>query len=214
MGEFKMKKKNFVLIIICFLTLTTGDCVLYRHTQIDTNTSADWSIVISGLGTPNEINLAQNLPAELINILLDPSIGTSSTIFTYQITYKDSDNNPPEFGVVRLYIDGDWVAMWETNASDTYYVDGKDYYYQTTLSLGNHQYFFSVSDGFSVTTSSLMDAPSVESITKENHLDDDDHNNDGDNNTALILAISGISLSSISLIHLFRVKYRKSRPII
>ena len=71
-----------------------------------------------------------------------PQSGTTSTIFTYQVIYKDVDNDPP---VIRfVYIDGTPYNMSYANGS---YTTGAIYQYQTKLSTGNHTYYFYFTDG-------------------------------------------------------------------
>lgn len=71
-----------------------------------------------------------------------PQSGTTSTTFTYQVIYKDADNDPP---VVRfVYIDGTPYNMSYVNGS---YTTGAIYQYQTKLNTGNHTYYFYFTDG-------------------------------------------------------------------
>jgi hypothetical protein len=94
--------------------------------------------------TPAEGEL--NIPPSLDNGDVTPSFGnTSSTIFSYTVTYTDMNNDSPEYIYVR--IDNSTFSMNEVNISDKNYTDGKEYYYNTTLSAGNHTYNFSTSDG-------------------------------------------------------------------
>ncbi len=83
-----------------------------------------------------------NNPPTLSNGLVNPQIGTPSTLFTYQVTYTDLDNNPPI--VKNVYIDGTSHTM---NYISGALSQGAIYQYQTTLSLGsNHSYYFSFAD--------------------------------------------------------------------
>ena len=77
---------------------------------------------------------------------LTPTAGNTSTLFTYEMKYIDPDNEAPAF--VKVTIDGIEHTMTGTSPGDTYYADGKDYFYSTQFNIGsNHPYQFSASDG-------------------------------------------------------------------
>ncbi|MBU7031049.1 MAG: IPT/TIG domain-containing protein [Theionarchaea archaeon] len=86
-------------------------------------------------------------PPELINYTVTPSSGTTTTSFTYSVTYKDKDNNVPTYVTITITGVGTF-AMIESNPSDYNYMDGKNYYYQHSgLGTGTHSYTISASDG-------------------------------------------------------------------
>ena len=76
---------------------------------------------------------------------VSPSSGYATTTFTYTVTYKDVDNDPPEY--VKVQIDGVSWYMSKANPSDNDYTDGCVYTYSTTLNKGSHTYEFKASDG-------------------------------------------------------------------
>ena len=99
-----------------------------------------------------------NFPS-LTNMLLSPSSGTTSTLFYYNVTYTDIDNNSAAY--VRVYIDGNPYDLSEVNPSDSNVTDGKAYTYSTTLNTSSHTYLFMCSDGNATNVTALYNGPSV-----------------------------------------------------
>ncbi|MCK5559389.1 MAG: hypothetical protein KAJ51_02305, partial [Thermoplasmata archaeon] len=81
-------------------------------------------------------------PPNLSGGSVTPSSGDTTTLFTYQVTYQDNDNDTPLY--VQVYIDGFGNNMAYVSGS---YQTGALYRYQTTLSAGNHYYYFVAHDG-------------------------------------------------------------------
>ena len=73
---------------------------------------------------------------------LTPTSGDESTIFTYQVTYTDEDNDAPI--KMDVYIDGSPNEMSKISGT---YTSGAIYEYSTTLIEGSHSYYFLFSDG-------------------------------------------------------------------
>ncbi len=73
---------------------------------------------------------------------VNPYSGTPSTVFTYQVYYRDIDNDAPT--IKNVYIDGTPYTMNLVTGS---YSTGVLYSYQTTLNVGYHNYYFYFSDG-------------------------------------------------------------------
>ena len=69
-----------------------------------------------------------------------PTEGNTNTRFTYQVKYSDPDGDP--INTANVYIDGVPHDMVPSSSS----VDGSVMVYETTLSKGNHNYYFVVSD--------------------------------------------------------------------
>ena len=90
---------------------------------------------------PTVVNSAPTLSSGGVS----PSSGSSTTTFTYTVTYTDADNDAPSY--IRVYIDGNYYGMSKQDPGDSDYTDGCIYTYSTTLSKGNHNYYFSASDG-------------------------------------------------------------------
>ncbi len=91
--------------------------------------------LVNGSGGPN------NAPT-LSSGSVSPTSGTTSTTFTYKVTYKDADNDPPV--TKKVYIDSTSYTMTKISGN---YTIGAVYQYQTTLSVGNHTYYFYFTDG-------------------------------------------------------------------
>jgi len=68
---------------------------------------------------------------------VNPSTGNTTTLFTFQVKYIDSNNTPPT--AVYVYIDGQPHSMWWPGYN---YTTGEWCYYWTRLSAGNHSYYF------------------------------------------------------------------------
>lgn len=96
---------------------------------------------------------------DILNYSLTDIIGGTESIFYYLMTYQDIDNDSPS--AVKVYIDSISYNMLEVDSEDSNYSDGKDYYYQTKLSLGVHNYSFYASDGVSVNITSVFEGPIV-----------------------------------------------------
>lgn len=113
------------------------------------NSSSTMTLSFYVSGTPT--------PTNVINLTLGnvtPSLGGASTLFNYTVTYTHGNNTAPSY--VRAVIDSNQYDMVQANASDVVYSNGKTYYYNTTLSGGNHTYSFTTSDGiFSKDTNTL-----------------------------------------------------------
>jgi len=75
-----------------------------------------------------------------------PANGTTSTVFTWSVTYSDADNDAPAF--VRVIIDGGAPVNMTKVTPGTNYRAGVVYTYSATLGLGSHNYRFIANDGF------------------------------------------------------------------
>jgi len=104
-----------------------------------------------------------NFPS-LTNMLLSPSSGTTITLFYYNVTYTDIDNDSAEY--VRVYIDGNPYDLSEVNPSDSDVTDGKAYTYSTTLNISSHTYLFMCSDGNATNTTSTFFGPTVTHVVE------------------------------------------------
>lgn len=82
-----------------------------------------------------------NTPPSLGSPTLSPEEGTSTTIFTFGISYSDPDSTPPQTAFV--YIDGTPYAMTLSSGS----AFNGTYAYQCKLSSGAHSYYFLFTDG-------------------------------------------------------------------
>ncbi len=83
-----------------------------------------------------------NAPPSLSRGVIDPTTGTSTTLFEFRVMYRDTEGLPPESIVV--IIDGKSNPMSYdsgTNSSGAFYV------FRTLLLVGPHVYHFRASDG-------------------------------------------------------------------
>jgi len=76
-------------------------------------------------------------PIVLTNSSISPKTGTSSTVFTFETTYTNVNGNAPT--KATLYLDSTPITMSYVSGS---YGTGAVFQAQTTLSPGNHSYFF------------------------------------------------------------------------
>ncbi|MBI3804504.1 MAG: fibronectin type III domain-containing protein [Nitrospirae bacterium] len=82
-----------------------------------------------------------------------PDSGNASTSFKYKVVYTNLNNNPPS--TIKVYIDGDGGHTMTRDANtedpdfnDLDYTNGEQYVYTAaSLSSGQHNYYFSASDG-------------------------------------------------------------------
>ncbi|MEO0083630.1 MAG: hypothetical protein ABIK33_04540 [candidate division WOR-3 bacterium] len=83
-----------------------------------------------------------NNPPKLLDAKIEPTIGYSSTSFTYYVTYRDEDFDPPS--IINIVIDGVSYPL-KLKAGSKY--NGL-YFYRTKHYLGNlHNYYFYCEDG-------------------------------------------------------------------
>ncbi|MGC1120288.1 MAG: Ig-like domain-containing protein [Candidatus Methanofastidiosia archaeon] len=94
-----------------------------------------------------------NTAPSLLSLQVTPSSGTQTTNFRYTVTYKDLDNDDPASLTITITGIGTF-AMSELDPGDTYYKDGKVYYYDYTagLSPGTHSYTITANDGTDTTS--------------------------------------------------------------
>jgi len=95
----------------------------------------------TGLGTFESTSQVAT-PLNLANGAVAPTSGTTSTVFTYTVTYSHQNGTTPTSALV--YIDGSAHPMTFVSGS---YATGAKYTYTTTLPKGNHHNYFVFSDG-------------------------------------------------------------------
>ena len=103
-------------------------------------------------------NMSNNFPF-LSNATVVPTIGQTSTTFTYYVNFTDPDNDTASY--VNVSIDDVQYSMSEDDAGDINTTDGKLYTYSTLLSRGWHNYSFVCSDGIAVNITTIYDNPYV-----------------------------------------------------
>jgi len=110
---------------------------------------------------------------------LDPEIGTTTTIFTYRVVYRDVDNDSATNVEVRIEKPSGTPWGTLTMSLDSWigapndYIAGAIYSASTTLSPSglDYMYFFNASDGSDWATgapTSIVDAPDVDDPPKAN----------------------------------------------
>jgi len=131
------------------------DGVYYWKVEVsdgeNVNSSETWTVTFK--------NYVGNTFPSISNYSLTTGIGSTTTVFYYQVTYTDTDNNTPTS--VQVHIDGTGYEMLEVEHFDDNYTDGKKYYYDTTLPLGVHNYSFYISDGYSMNATTVFEGPVV-----------------------------------------------------
>ncbi|UCE36268.1 MAG: DUF2341 domain-containing protein [Thermoplasmata archaeon] len=93
---------------------------------------------------------------------VDPTTGSIDTIFNFTVTYTDLEDHPPD--AIILNITGLGVFhMMEANTSDSDYTDGKEYYYNMTLSAANYSFHYASNDsmGLWAPDTSTINSPNV-----------------------------------------------------
>ncbi len=99
-----------------------------------------------GAGTDRDIFLrVSSPPLYFKNVGVNPISGNTSTHFNFTITYFHKYNESPQ----EMYLDisGSIYSILETDPLDLNFIDGKNYFYNTTLDISNNNTFqFSASD--------------------------------------------------------------------
>ncbi|MBI5406795.1 MAG: tandem-95 repeat protein, partial [Nitrospirae bacterium] len=104
---------------------------------------------------------------------VNPDTGNSGTSYVYKVVYTDAHNTAPTY--VRVHIDGDTIGLamsLDTSAASTLhdgnYANGEQYFYTTTLGAGNHNYYFTASNGTEIESlpfSGALSGPTVSALT-------------------------------------------------
>ncbi|MFX1275644.1 MAG: S8 family serine peptidase [Promethearchaeota archaeon] len=107
-----------------------------------------------------KVDLVNYNAPRLINPQVSPTIGGNDINFYFSVEYFDDDNNLPSF--VNLIINNSMIySMLPANPSDTYAIDGIQYYYETPMDFGYYQFLINCSDNsFSISTG-WIDGPEV-----------------------------------------------------
>jgi hypothetical protein len=95
--------------------------------------------------TLEEVILVYNTPPYLNGARVFPRHGDVTSEFNFKVYYNDVDNDPPKF--VFINIDGINYSMNEYYKGNINYSDGKAYWYETKLNVGNHTFQYFSSDG-------------------------------------------------------------------
>jgi len=117
-----------------------------------------------------------NHPPTLSNGTIFPISSEPTATFTYIITYMDLDNDVPVYA--KVIIDNIPYNMTKHDITDENYVDGCVYNYSTTLSSGNHTYYFEFSDGANIVKLPLSGVNSGPTATEEDGGEDSEEDKD------------------------------------
>jgi hypothetical protein len=119
----------------------------------------------------------ENRQPKVSNGKISPSKGDTDTEFTFSVTYTDEDNDA---GEVWVWIDGLKYSMKKDN-SDSDFTDGVKYTYKTKLDEGEHDYYFTATDGTEDATGdsstptssdSAKSTPEVKKVEAQREVDD------------------------------------------
>jgi hypothetical protein len=114
----------------------------------------------AGEGEPDIVYRCTFFPPVLSSPTLAPSTGDTGTGFNFTVIYTDVDNEEPI--VMVLNISGQEFPMIETNPADINYRNGKSYYCNITLDIGDtYSYFFRCFDGYYYRSTTSVDEPDV-----------------------------------------------------
>lgn len=106
------------------------------------------------------INLTSGTAPTITSTSLNKAVGDKDTLFTFNATYTDVDNQAPF--AIQLVLDGVIHDMVGIDTSDKVYADGKAYTYSAKLPEGAHSYYFRTTDTTTnVVSSSTVSAPTV-----------------------------------------------------
>ncbi|UCG69478.1 MAG: FG-GAP repeat protein, partial [Thermoplasmata archaeon] len=88
-----------------------------------------------------------NRPPILTMDKVFPVSGSAATWFNFTVTYTDLDNHPSDDITLNLTgPSGGIYNLFEVNIADSDYTDGKEYYYNLTLSAGSYSFHFAAND--------------------------------------------------------------------
>ncbi|HID73862.1 MAG TPA: hypothetical protein EYP43_02290, partial [Thermoplasmata archaeon] len=96
--------------------------------------------------TVGPFQIKVNRAPVLLNGTIFPTEGNSSVLFTFNVTYRDGDGDPPSW--VRVNIDNVSFQMTLVTDGEANHTNGTLYTYMTYLLAGNHTFNFSASDGY------------------------------------------------------------------
>jgi len=108
-----------------------------------------------------------NVPPVLTDGKASSPLAFLKVPITFQITYKDIDNDPPSN--IRVYIDGSAKEMKYARGAEEGWSDDAVFSCTTALSSGEHTYYFEASDG-SLTTRFPEDSTLTIEVTGQHFL--------------------------------------------
>lgn len=112
--------------------------------------SPDFYLMVGGFRTDPELSKGN----------VTPTTGTNTTLFNFTLSYMDLDGD--RWGYVRVYIDGDGNNMARVSECNVSF--GCDFVYTTTLSNGNHSFFFQAGDVVRLPSEGEYEGPKVVTV--------------------------------------------------
>jgi hypothetical protein len=181
----------------------SGKTYWINVTVIDTMADLDYhNFTLRVLKEP--IIVIENRIPQLLNFKLSPNEGDTDTEFTFSVKYVDPDDDSPDS--IQIVIDG--IAFDLKLRTDNLPYHGI-YEYTTRLSIGEHSYYFTTSDGSDTNTSETYITPTIIAPKKVNG--DDGSESEGFAWEMLILVIVIIIIIVLILVYLM-VRKRKEEP--
>ncbi|MBD3261791.1 MAG: S8 family serine peptidase, partial [Candidatus Altiarchaeales archaeon] len=93
-----------------------------------------------------------------------PQVGAAGETYSFNVTYADADNDTPE--TLKAYVDGSLDDLSEADSNDNDFTDGKNYYFETTLSSwGLRKYMFNASIYFNTQQTDFFNGPFIVSAS-------------------------------------------------
>ncbi|MEW6607269.1 MAG: fibronectin type III domain-containing protein, partial [bacterium] len=137
---------------------------------------------------------------------LDPEFGTEGTRFTYRVSYRNANNDPPDADSPRVHIFKQGVEipnspflLVEENPADTDYEDGKLYNVTLTLVVGTYTYKFAAESNHGISATGTATfirqgpqvtlAPQLTWVNKEGYITDGLHPETGSATTPFVYRI-------------------------
>jgi hypothetical protein len=118
-----------------------------------TITADDGTDTTSVGGTGPTVTADSNTPCALSSYSVTPTCGNTSTVFIYQVTYTDANNDDPISITITITGVGTF-NMVELDPEDQYFTNGKSYYYVYAggFPIGTHSYTITAHDGTDTTS--------------------------------------------------------------
>lgn len=147
---------------------SSGSCypinasTLTMISNITINANGNWSCAVTpydGIENGTQVSASLIVGPYLANAKVNPPLGNTSTMFNFTIVYYHLDNINH---TVNITIDDDATyQMLPANVSDTNVADGKVYYFNTTLPIGVHTYWFFAGNATENYTTPVYSGPIV-----------------------------------------------------
>jgi hypothetical protein len=150
MVELDPSDTNYINGKVYYYDYTAGLSVATHSYTISADDGTDTTSVG---GTGPTVTADANTPPVLSSYSVTPACGNTSTVFIYEVTYTDADNDDPVSLTVTITGVGTF-NMVELDPEDQYYTNGKDYFYVYAggFPIAVHSYTLSADDGTDTTS--------------------------------------------------------------